>query len=146
MCISNTSKSDLYDEDIIIAPGLVPGPRVSFKARPQLSPVGIIGAGTAGLYAALILESFAIPYDMSKVHTGIQVTRIALNCDKRGMIIDVKGDVPRRYQYVISTVPLSCLRSIDTIAAALTYEQNLAMRCCHYDVSTKVGIKFRTRW
>ncbi|KAA1477068.1 hypothetical protein DENSPDRAFT_786135 [Dentipellis sp. KUC8613] len=52
----------------------------------------------------------------------------------------------RRYSHVISTVPLSCLGAIDTDGLGLLYNQKQAIRALNYDSSTKVGIKFKTRW
>lgn len=53
---------------------------------------------------------------------------------------------PRQYSHVICTIPLGCLRTVDLTEADLNYQQKTAIRCCHYDSSVKVGIKFKTRW
>ena len=59
----------------------------------------------------------------------------------------IDGDsTPHKYEHVICTIPLGCLRTVDLTEADLNYQQKTAIRCCHYDSSTKVGIKFATRW
>lgn len=64
-----------------------------------------------------------------------------------GMTVVVAGEAtPRKYTQVISTVPLGCLSGIDTEDCDLLYSQKQAVRSLRYDASTKIGIKFETRW
>ncbi|KAG6829741.1 hypothetical protein H0H87_010373, partial [Tephrocybe sp. NHM501043] len=51
----------------------------------------------------------------------------------------------RRYSHVISTIPLPCLRTIDTSGCNFNYKQNRALRLLERS-SVKIGIKFTTRW
>lgn len=60
--------------------------------------------------------------------------------------VSVQGDGPREYAHVISTMPLSCLRAVDTSKCNLSYNMQVAMRSLHYDASVKVAIKFSKRW
>jgi monoamine oxidase len=52
----------------------------------------------------------------------------------------------RDYHHVISTLPLSIFRSLDTEECNITYKKKLAFRTLHYDHSVKIAIKFKTRW
>lgn len=52
----------------------------------------------------------------------------------------------REYSHVVSTIPLSCLRTVDTEKCNLTYLQKMALRSLNYGSGVKVGIKFKTRW
>ncbi|KAF8178492.1 hypothetical protein BJ912DRAFT_1024006 [Pholiota molesta] len=63
------------------------------------------------------------------------------------MSVHVAGEAaPRPYTQVISTVTLGCLAAIDIEDCNLLYTQKQAVRALSYDASTKVGIKFATRW
>ncbi|KJA17693.1 hypothetical protein HYPSUDRAFT_146222 [Hypholoma sublateritium FD-334 SS-4] len=74
-----------------------------------------------------------------------KVTKIAES--GRGITVVVAGEAtPRKYTQVISTVPLGCLSGIDIEDCDLLYSQKQAVRSLRYDASTKVGIKFETRW
>jgi len=50
------------------------------------------------------------------------------------------------YSQVICTVPLGCLAAIDIPRYDLSYVQRLAIRALNYDTSTKVALRFPTRW
>eukprot|EP01127_Copromyxa_protea_P005372 TRINITY_DN15310_c0_g1_i1.p1 TRINITY_DN15310_c0_g1~~TRINITY_DN15310_c0_g1_i1.p1 ORF type:complete len:658 (-),score=101.61 TRINITY_DN15310_c0_g1_i1:129-2102(-) len=52
----------------------------------------------------------------------------------------------RQYDHVISTVPLSVFRTLNTEECNLSYKKRLALRTLHYDQSVKVAIQFKTRW
>jgi len=100
-----------------------------------------IKGGTRMLTAAM-LRQLKIP-----MKPNCKVTRLVLKELVQKMAVEIEGQAaPVQYDHVISTMPLPCLRSVDTTGAKLTYEQDLAIRCCHYDASVKVGIKFKTRW
>jgi len=60
--------------------------------------------------------------------------------------VDIDGGPPRNYRHVISTMPLSCLQTVDLKDAGLDYRQKVAIRSCYYEPSVKVGLKFNTRW
>jgi hypothetical protein len=60
--------------------------------------------------------------------------------------VDVDGGPPRNYRHVISTMPLSCLQTVDLEDAGLDYRRKVAIRSCYYEPSVKVGLKFNTRW
>jgi len=46
---------------------------------------------------------------------------------------------------VISTIPLGCLQTVG-LDVPLSYNAKVAIRCASYMDSTKVGIKFKSRW
>ncbi|OBZ77640.1 hypothetical protein A0H81_02546 [Grifola frondosa] len=73
-----------------------------------------------------------------------RVTKI-VKCEYQTMLVIANG-VEREYSHVISTIPLSCLGSIDLDGCDLLYSQKQAIRSLQYDSSTKVGIKFEGRW
>ncbi|KAF8898131.1 hypothetical protein CPB84DRAFT_1815730 [Gymnopilus junonius] len=54
--------------------------------------------------------------------------------------------LPIKASHVVSTVSLSCLRTINTSRCDLDYNQKTALRSLKYGTGVKVGIKFRTRW
>ncbi|KAG8736327.1 hypothetical protein FRC10_009450 [Ceratobasidium sp. 414] len=51
-----------------------------------------------------------------------------------------------QYDHVVSTVPLSCLGQLDTSECDLSWNLRTAIRDLHYDCSTKVAIRFSSRW
>jgi len=52
----------------------------------------------------------------------------------------------KAYSQVICTVPLGSLAAIDIPRKELSYVQRLAIRALNYDTSTKVALKFKSRW
>jgi monoamine oxidase len=52
----------------------------------------------------------------------------------------------KRYSQVICTVPLGCLAAIDIPRDDLSFMQRQAIRSLNYDTSTKIALKFATRW
>ncbi|KAI1971128.1 hypothetical protein LOZ55_006296 [Ophidiomyces ophidiicola] len=63
------------------------------------------------------------------------------------MEVTVKGEPkPLRYAGLFGSVPLGCLRQIDTSEARLNYATKQAMRSLGYGASAKVGIKFKRAW
>jgi monoamine oxidase len=75
-----------------------------------------------------------------------KVTCIALNEHKSG--IDVTTDYTDHHQFshVISTIPLTVLRTIDLKKAELDPMQANALRELDYGPSIKVGLQFKTAW
>ena len=53
---------------------------------------------------------------------------------------------PRNYKHVISTMPLACLRMVDTAQCGFSWNLQTAIRALHYDPCVKVGIRFSRRW
>ncbi|KAH8759451.1 L-amino acid oxidase [Diaporthe sp. PMI_573] len=66
--------------------------------------------------------------------------------DKSTLRVIVNHTVEYNYSHVVSTVPLGPLQAINLTELELGYFQNNAIRTLNYDPSTKVGIKFKTRW
>ena len=61
--------------------------------------------------------------------------------------VEVQNEVEKReYDHVISTIPLSCLRTVDMSKCNLTYKMKAAIRALRYDASVKIAIKFSKRW
>ena len=52
----------------------------------------------------------------------------------------------KAYSQVICTVPLGCLAAIDIPTDDLSYMKRLAIRALNYDTSTKIALKFKSRW
>ncbi|CAI7569856.1 unnamed protein product [Penicillium discolor] len=61
-------------------------------------------------------------------------------------VLSNDGTKPHDYDTVFSTVPLGCLRHMDTSKANLSYPIKQAMRTLSYGPSAKVGIKFKRAW
>ena len=95
------------------------------------------------------------------VYTSQQVTsvsKINQSDGKFGMEITVPGFasllpvpgpaplLPTKYSHVVSTVSLSCLRTINLAGCTLDYNQKVALQSLKYGTGVKVGIKFKTRW
>ncbi|KAF7972672.1 hypothetical protein HWV62_17218 [Athelia sp. TMB] len=53
---------------------------------------------------------------------------------------------PRNYKHVISTMPFSCLRMVDTARCGFSWNLQTAIRALHYGAGVKVGIRFSRRW
>ncbi len=90
--------------------------------------------------------------EKKSVQTSQQVTSISKIEDADGkthMEITIPGFaslLPTEYSHVVSTVSLSCLRTINLARCGLDYNQKTALRSLRYGTGVKVGIKFRTRW
>jgi monoamine oxidase len=85
-----------------------------------------------------------------KVKKGRRVTSIAFNNYKGNpgsIYVEATGETkPLRYNHVISTLPFSCLRTVDTKGMNFSWELQTAIRTLHYDNSVKVAIRFKERW
>ncbi|KAF4917757.1 putative bifunctional amine oxidase [Colletotrichum viniferum] len=74
-----------------------------------------------------------------------KVTDIRKNSDGTLKVV-VNGTQEFDYAHVISTVPLGALQIINTTELDLSYSQKSAIRTLQYDPSTKIGLKFKSRW
>ncbi|KAF5512397.1 putative bifunctional amine oxidase [Colletotrichum aenigma] len=74
-----------------------------------------------------------------------KVTDIRKNSDGTLKVV-VNGSQEFDYAHVISTVPLGALQIINTTELDLSYSQKSAIRTLQYDPSTKIGLKFKSRW
>jgi monoamine oxidase len=103
--------------------------------------------GTQSLPEAMFAK---IDHSVNRVLPGHRVTGITYNHPALGkrpnMTVSIDGKPPRTYSHVISTISLGCLQTVDLKHAYLSYEQKAAIRTCNYCDSTKVGIKFKSRW
>ena len=52
----------------------------------------------------------------------------------------------KNYSQVICTVPPGCLAAIEIPTDDLSYMKRVAIRALNYDTSTKIALKFKTRW
>ena len=84
---------------------------------------------------------------------GKRVTKIApvkhhpTDVEAYALEVHVENDKDvRRYSYVISTVPLGCLRMIDLDECKLSYALREALRSLQYGPSVKIGMRFTHRW
>jgi len=63
------------------------------------------------------------------------------------MNVSVRGEsTPRTYSHVISTIPLTGLRTIDLSGAGLNVMQKTALRKLQYGPSIKIGMRFKSAW
>lgn len=76
-----------------------------------------------------------------------RVTRIMHNKEINCLSVhfELTKDI-KNYAQIICTAPLGCLAAINTDSLDLLYNQKLAIRALQYDASTKVALKFATRW
>lgn len=82
----------------------------------------------------------------SLIKFGKSVTSIS-QVDTSAMNVSVRGESsPRTYSHVISTIPLTGLRTIDLSGAGLNVMQTTALRKLQYGPSTKIGIRFTSAW
>ncbi|KAH9927100.1 uncharacterized protein BXZ73DRAFT_48983 [Epithele typhae] len=81
----------------------------------------------------------------SKPQAGRRVTKIA-RTESGEMDVTCGAFAPTTYSQVICTIPLGCLDAIDIPRDDLSYMQRMAIRSLNYDTSTKVALKFATRW
>lgn len=78
---------------------------------------------------------------------GKRVSAIGFTTACDAMEVSVVGESkPRTYNHVITTVPFSCLRAIDTTGCQLSWTLQTAIRTLHYDTATKVAMQFSRRW
>ncbi|KAG8992709.1 hypothetical protein FRB94_013461 [Tulasnella sp. JGI-2019a] len=67
--------------------------------------------------------------------------------DAKVMLVTVEGKIaPRKYSQVINTASLGCISAMDLSGANVSYAQSTAIRSLAYLASTKVAVKFKTRW
>ncbi|KAI0312844.1 hypothetical protein OF83DRAFT_1044780, partial [Amylostereum chailletii] len=75
-----------------------------------------------------------------------RVTSLALAEDGSGVSVSCSSAPPKTYRHVVSTIPFSCLRTVNTSQCNFSWTLKTAIRTLHYDASTKVAIRFTTRW
>ena len=96
--------------------------------------------------SSVIAEAMAQGLPRGKIVNGKRVTAIAPTSG-HNLNVTISGErSPRTYSHVISTIPLSCLRMVDTSQCNFSWDLQSAMRSLRYDAATKVGIKFKERW
>ncbi|KDQ17782.1 hypothetical protein BOTBODRAFT_105219 [Botryobasidium botryosum FD-172 SS1] len=101
-----------------------------------------------------ITNAMAGTLDPERILRGRRVTAIApVIPDGEGFAtsvnLTVAADGPpliMNYSHVISSIPLSSLRMVDTKACGLSWKMKTALRALHYDSSVKVAIRFQYRW
>jgi len=63
------------------------------------------------------------------------------------MVVQVAGEEkPRNYSTVFNTTTLACMQRMDLRGAELHPVHKDAIRCLHYDASSKVAIQFKNPW
>ncbi|KIM24008.1 hypothetical protein M408DRAFT_17753 [Serendipita vermifera MAFF 305830] len=87
---------------------------------------------------------------ISKRQTGAftfnsRVTKIALSEDQELLEV-VASNKTYKYPYVVSSIPLPVLRTIDLTRAKFTPMQSSALRELNYGPSIKIGMQFQTAW
>lgn len=87
-----------------------------------------------------------------KILLGKEVTAIAYDENEKTelkMKVWVRGEneaQPRKYATVFNTTTMAALQQMDLTGLSLPYASKTAIRTLHYDTSTKVGIRFKTKW
>lgn len=78
------------------------------------------------------------------------VSKVAPVRDSRGVTTSLKVTVHNQgttdYGHVISSIPLGAVRMVDLDECNLSYALSEALRALGYGPSTKVGMRFKTRW
>ncbi|KAF8125406.1 hypothetical protein EV363DRAFT_1350526 [Boletus edulis] len=85
----------------------------------------------------LAVDQYKTIDDPSEPRTRITIPSVA---------VQVNGGETYNYSHVISTLPLSVLRTIDLSGAGLNVVQKNAVRALEYTAATKVAILFKTNW
>lgn len=95
------------------------------------------------------MTQYIIDNNLGSIQLNARVTGISYHdtADPASrMNVRIQGLHDRQYAHVISTVPLTCLRTMDLVRCGLTTKQSNALRELQYSPSTKIGIKFKTAW
>lgn len=93
---------------------------------------------------------------LGKIINGARVTKIApLKPGDLSKGLRVSYTNPRNrqgahlhadYDHVISTLPFGPFRNVDTAELKMPWELSTAIRALNYGASTKIGMRFKTRW
>uniref|UniRef100_D8PKZ2 Amine oxidase domain-containing protein n=1 Tax=Schizophyllum commune (strain H4-8 / FGSC 9210) TaxID=578458 RepID=D8PKZ2_SCHCM len=78
--------------------------------------------------------------------TEKRVTNLASTPKGMAVTYQKSGATTTEYSQVICTVPMGCLAGIDIPVGDLSYLQRMAIRSLNYDTSTKIALKFESRW
>ncbi|KAI9807485.1 MAG: hypothetical protein M1825_005425 [Sarcosagium campestre] len=74
-----------------------------------------------------------------------RVVKISYAAD-RSLLVSTEKGMTFQYSHVINTAPLGAVQAMDMTKLDLEYDKVTAIRGLNYDASTKIGIKFSTRW
>jgi len=90
--------------DIPIASKVTAASQIHRSDAPEdeLKPICIIGAGTAGLYAAMILESLGISYEILEANNRIGGRLYTYRFGDEKKVLDAKVGETARYDYTVS--------------------------------------------
>jgi monoamine oxidase len=84
--------------------------------------------------------------DAFQFEQRVTAIRAKLDGEGEGMEVTINNSEKISFPYVISTIPLPVLRTIDLSGAGLSTMQLSALRQLNYGSSTKIGLQFRTAW
>ena len=93
-----------------------------------------------------------IPSDATKTRSDSGVIVVEsdqkdnIKLDHQHMEVTVNGSQTEHYGHVISTIPLTVLRTIDLREAGLNTMQKNALRALDYGASTKIAVLFKSDW
>ncbi|KAF7370563.1 Amine oxidase [Mycena sanguinolenta] len=84
----------------------------------------------------------------TKPTTGVRVVAIQSTPSGEMEVVSQTrdGKIKKTYSQVICTAPLGCISAIEIPREDLSYMQRLAIRGLNYDTSTKIALKFESRW
>lgn len=103
--------------------------------------------GGAGLISDAMAAKLKKAPEYSKFVQSIGLVSTSPNKEATAVSVAIKDDkVLHSYDHVISTMPFSCLRLVDTTKCDFSWGFQTAMRTLHYDSSVKVAIRFSDRW
>jgi hypothetical protein len=97
------------------------------------------------------MQNYIASQDPKALLLNRKVTALAPTADGESMnvtVVEEDNNSTSTFTYtnVISTLPLTCLRSMDIYSCNLTPMQSNALRELDYGPSIKIGIKFKTAW
>ncbi|KAF7971825.1 hypothetical protein HWV62_19829 [Athelia sp. TMB] len=103
--------------------------------------------GGAGKIADAMRSNMKKTVEYGKRVTSITPVVTAGSQDPTSVHVKIANEQePRNYDHVISTMPFSCLRMVDTTNCGFDWNFQTAIRALHYDSSVKVAIRFSDRW
>lgn len=64
----------------------------------------------------------------------------------KSLKVTIGDEDTREYSHVISTIPLGAVRMVNLDECKISYALSEALRTLGYGPSTKIGMRFKTRW
>ena len=116
------------------------------KSSLQLQQLTVLIRGGTGKIADAMAERLGQTIEYGKRVTAIGIIPGEISSATSVSVTIAGATSQRNYSHVISTMPLSCLRMVDTTECNFSWDFQTAIRTLHYDSSVKIGIRFSARW